>query len=101
LYQLSWCVIVEVKVIHRTDRELVLEIVGEDHTLGNMLMKEALRHPSVEYAAYRIPHPLKNIMEFTIVVKEGASLSEVLVEVINKLKSQIAEFKRIIEEVLE
>jgi len=92
---------VEVKVIHRTDRELVLEIVGEDHTLGNMLMKEALRHPSVEYAAYRIPHPLKNIMEFTIVVKEGASLSEVLVEVINKLKSQIAEFKRIIEEVLE
>ena len=101
MYQLSWCVIVEVKVIHRTDRELVLEIVGEDHTLGNMLMKEALRHPSVEYAAYRIPHPLKNIMEFTIVVKEGASLSEVLVEVINKLKSQIAEFKRIIEEVLE
>jgi len=91
---------VEVKVISKTDRELVLEIIGEDHTLGNMLMKEALRHPNVEYAAYRIPHPLRNIMEFTIIVKEGVNLPGVLAEIISKLKSEIGEFKKLIEEVL-
>jgi DNA-directed RNA polymerase subunit L len=92
---------VEVRVVSKTDRELVLEIVGEDHTLGNMLMKEALKHPNVEYAAYRIPHPLRNIMEFTIIVKEGASLSNVLAEIISMLKSEVSEFKKLIEEVLE
>jgi DNA-directed RNA polymerase subunit L len=92
---------VEVRVVSRNERELVLEITGEDHTLGNMLMREALKHPSVEFAAYRIPHPLKNIMEFTLVVKEGANLPEVLAEIISKLKNQIAEFKKAIEEVLD
>ncbi len=91
----------EVRVISKTDRELVLEITGEDHTLGNMLMKEALRHPAVEYAAYRIPHPLRDVMEFVLITKEGVNPSAVLVEVISRLKSEIAEFKRIIEEVLE
>ncbi len=91
----------EVRVVSRSERELVLEITGEDHTLGNMLMREALKHPSVEYAAYRIPHPLKNIMEFTLVVKEGANLPEVLAEIISRLKNQIAEFKKAIEEVLD
>ncbi|MCC6052736.1 MAG: DNA-directed RNA polymerase subunit L [Desulfurococcaceae archaeon] len=91
----------EVRVVSRGERELVLEITGEDHTLGNMLMREALKHPSVEFAAYRIPHPLKNIMEFTLVVKEGANLPEVLAEIISRLKNQIAEFKKAIEEVLD
>ena len=91
----------EVRVISKTDRELVLEITGEDHTLGNMLMKEALRHPAVEYAAYRIPHPLRDVMEFVLITKEGVKPSAVLVEVISRLKSEIAEFKRINEEVLE
>ena len=91
----------EVKVVSKTERELILEITGEDHTLGNMLMKEALKHPNIEYAAYRIPHPLRNIMEFTIIVKEGASLSSVLTEIISKLKSEISEFRKLVEEVLE
>ena len=91
----------EVKVISKTERELILEITGEDHTLGNMLMKEALKHPNIEYSAYRIPHPLRNIMEFTIIVKEGASLSSVLTEIISKLKSEISEFRKLVEEVLE
>ncbi|MEM0000995.1 MAG: DNA-directed RNA polymerase subunit L [Desulfurococcaceae archaeon] len=89
----------DVKVVSKTEKELVLEIYGEDHTLGDLLMKEALRHPSVEYAAYRIPHPLKNIMEFIFVVKEGTDMSTVLKDIIERLKSGIEEFKRAVEEV--
>lgn len=89
----------DIKIISKTERELVLEIYGEDHTLGDLLMKEALRHPSVEYAAYRIQHPLKTIMEFVLVVKEGADMSTVLKEIIERAKSGIEEFKRAVEEV--
>ena len=90
----------EIRLVSKTNRELVLEIKGEDHTLGNMLMKEALRHPGVEYAAYRIPHPLRDIMEFTIVVKDGYDMSKVLKEVIDRLRAEISEFRAKVEEVL-
>ena len=90
----------EIRLVSKTDRELVLEIKGEDHTLGNMLMKEALRHPGVEYVAYRIPHPLRDIMEFTIVVKDGYDISKVLKEVIDRLRVEISEFRAKVEEVL-
>lgn len=87
----------DIKVISRTNREIVLEIRGEDHTLGNILMREALRHPDVEYASYRIPHPLRDIMEFTLVVKEGADISTVLKDVLAKLREQICAFKDLVE----
>lgn len=87
-----------VRIISRGNRDLVIEIEGEDHTLGNMLMKEALRHPNVEHAAYRIPHPLKSTLEFTIVVKEGGDLSKVLREIIAKLRGELEEFKRAVED---
>lgn len=86
----------EVKVISKTDRELVLEIHGEDHTLGNLLAKEALRHPDVEYAAYRIPHPLRNYFEFTLIVKPGADPGNVLKEVVRNIKSQLEELRQLI-----
>ena len=92
--------LMDLRVISRKDRELVLEIRGEDHTLGNLLMKEALKHPSVEYAAYRIPHPLRDVMEFTLIVKEGADVSRVLREVIDALRSEVSEFKKSVESVL-
>lgn len=90
----------EVKVVKHSDRELILEIYGEDHTLGNMIAKEALKHPAVEYAAYRIPHPLQDKMEFYLVVKEGYDLGQVLVEVCEKLKQYLKEFRDKVEEVL-
>ncbi len=91
---------VDLKVVLRDDRKLVLEITGEDHTLGNMLMKELLRHPQVEYAAYRVPHPLRDVIELAVVVKNGADVGKVLVEVIESLKDQLVEFKKAVEEAL-
>lgn len=86
----------EIKVVNKTDRELVLEIYGEDHTLGNLLAKEALKHPGVEYAAYRIPHPLRNYFEFTLIVKPGADLGRVLKEIVGNARSQLEELKQLI-----
>lgn len=90
----------DIKVVSKTERELVLEIYGEDYTLGNMIMKEALRHPAVEYAACRILHPLKNVIELIFVLKEGADMSTVIKEILERLREEIREFKRAVEEAL-
>lgn len=90
----------EIRIISKTDRQLILEVHGEDHTLGNLLMKEALRHPGVEYASYRIPHPLRSSIEFIIVVKNGLSLSQVVSEIIDSLRNQIKEFQSAVLEAL-
>ncbi|ACL11742.1 DNA-directed RNA polymerase, subunit L [Desulfurococcus amylolyticus 1221n] len=88
----------EIRVVSRSERELVLEIYDEDHTLGNLLAKEAIRHPGVEYAAYRVPHPLKNMFEFTIIVKPGYTVESILRDIVNGLKNSLAELRRLVEE---
>ncbi|WP_440060243.1 RpoL/Rpb11 RNA polymerase subunit family protein [Thermogladius sp. 4427co] len=90
----------DVRILKREGNELVLEIVGEDHTLGNMIAKEALLDPRVEFSTYRIPHPLQDRMELTIITRQGEDPVKVLVDVINRLVEQVREFKKIVEEKL-
>lgn len=89
-----------VRVVSSDSKKLVLEIEGEDHTLGNMLMKEALRHPGVNYASYRVSHPLRQMVEFVLVVKEGENPGRVMLDVINSLRRQLEEFKNVVESTL-
>ncbi|MCY0868475.1 MAG: DNA-directed RNA polymerase subunit L [Desulfurococcus sp.] len=88
----------KVSVLFKDERKLVIEVDGEDHTLGNLLAKEAIRHPGVEYAAYRVPHPLKNSFEFTIIAKPGYNVSILLKEVVEGLKSTLSGVRRLFEE---
>lgn len=89
--------VLEIRVVKYSGRELLLEVEGEDHTLGNIVVKEAIKHSLVEYASYRVPHPLKNTIQITIVVKEGVDAIQVLKEVADSLKHQLSELRKIIE----
>ncbi len=84
----------EIRVLRRTKDELVLEIMGEDDTLGNLISKEAMKHPKVLYSTYRIPHPLQDKLEITIKLKEGVDPGEVLVEVVENIRKILNEFRR-------
>ncbi|OAG31738.1 DNA-directed RNA polymerase II subunit RPB11 [Nematocida displodere] len=55
-------VIVEDKIANSIE----LLIRDEDHTLGNVLTSELLRREDVAFAAYKIPHPLQNIMKLKV-----------------------------------
>lgn len=88
----------EIKITKKSDRELLLEIRGEDHTLGNLIAKEALKHTDIEYAAYRIPHPLQDKLEIYIVVKKGRDPKKVLIEVCEQIKKYLQEFNKLVEE---
>ncbi len=90
----------EVVVKRKTDRELVLQIKGEGHTLGNLLAKEAMNNQHVVFASYRVPHPLQDVMELIIEVEEGYPLDKALIEIVEELRSRIVEFRRLVEEKL-
>lgn len=87
---------VKFAVVRETEREVVLEFVGEDHTIGNLITKMALRKEHVVYATYRIEHPLKPKMLVEIrtdgSVRARDVLKSVLEDVVSlsdRLKSQL------------
>lgn len=88
----------ELKVLKKTDTEVVIEIVGEDYTLGNLIAKEAMKHPEVVYASYRIPHPLQNKLEIIIDVEPGSDIGKVLLEITDNIHKVLREFKKEVEE---
>jgi len=59
----------------KTDTELEVEIIGEDHTLGNLLAKRILEQKGVLMSYYRIEHPLKGSV--IIYVKTDGSVSPI------------------------
>ncbi|MCS7108093.1 MAG: DNA-directed RNA polymerase subunit L [Sulfolobales archaeon] len=60
-------------------------MVGEDHTLGNLISKYALNHPNVKIAAYSIDHPLTESPKVVIVTDGSKNPLEVLKEVIKEV----------------
>lgn len=88
----------DLKILKKTDRELLIEIYGEDHTLGNLITKEALNHPSVTYASYNIPHPLQDKLLIYIAVKENSDSLVVFKEICLRIKEYLKEFRKEVEE---
>ncbi len=76
----------ELEIRKRTNRELVFKIKGEDHTLGNLVAKMALRHPNVELAAYTIEHPLDGSPVVRIITDGTKDPVDVLIEVLENSK---------------
>ncbi len=90
----------KIEVRKHTDKELVIKLVGEDHTLGNLIAKMALTHPNVKLAAYTIEHPLEGSPVIRIItdgtVPPDAVLKEVIrssretaVKLLNELKRKL------------
>ena len=76
----------ELEVRKKTDREFVFKILGEDHTLGNLVAKMALKHPNVELAAYTIEHPLDGQPIVRIITDGSKDPVDVVIEVLKSTK---------------
>ncbi len=70
-----------------TSKELVIKLIGEDHTLGNLIAKEALKHPHIKLAAYAIEHPLEGSPVVRLVTDGEAEALDVFKEVVLSLKA--------------
>lgn len=82
----------EIKVLNKTKNELKIEIVGEDHTVCNLLQKALLDDKSVEIAGYDQPHPLIRKSIVSLRTKRDASPEKVLLAALSNIRELNKEF---------
>lgn len=82
----------ELKVIEKTDKKLVFELKGEDHTFCNALKDELVQDENVKFASYRIEHPLLGIPKFMVEMKKGEP-EKALSAAVKKLKKNFEKVK--------
>ena len=61
----------ELVLVKREENSLRVRVIGEDHTLLNLLSKSLYEDKKVAAAPYRIEHPLLGHMELYLKVKQG------------------------------
>jgi len=92
----------ELKVLRRTDNELRLEVIGESHTLLNLLQKELVSDPEVEMGGYDIIHPLERPIRAVLYVRTRGDkkAEEALLEAIERARAMNREFAEKLEAAL-
>lgn len=81
----------ELKIIDKTEDEMHLEIIGENHTLLNMLKSVLLDDNRVQIATYDMKHV--SISDPILFVKtDGADPIDVVKDAANTLVTQCDEF---------
>ncbi|MEM0015233.1 MAG: DNA-directed RNA polymerase subunit L [Zestosphaera sp.] len=88
-----------IRVRKYTDRELVLAIEGEDHTLANLLAKSALSNPHTKLATYVVEHPLVGTPILRIVT-DGTDPVQVLKEVVASARDEAKQVLKLIVDTL-
>jgi len=75
------------------NKEELIVIDNEDHTIGNILRTQLLKNNNTEFCAYKQTHPLENKIELYLSVSENCKVSakqvfkETIQDYINKLLS--------------
>jgi len=62
----------ELIILEETNKKMVFQLKGADHTFCNTLKKALLEVSGVEIATYAIEHPQIGIPKFVIETKTGA-----------------------------
>ena len=88
------------RVIKRDDRELEFELEGEEHTFCTPLVKLLLEDENVEFAAYRISHPLVRIPRVYVRTNGRERPEEALVKAADALIRIYSEVRREFERAL-
>ena len=91
-----------IKILKSEANLLEMEILDEDkHTIPNLIIKYLLNDKRVEYAGYRIPHPLVSYPRIIVRTKEKYKPIDVLKDIIQKILKDLNEFEGVFKRVLE
>lgn len=83
----------KVEEVKKDGKVIRFKLMGEDHTLCNLVRKAMYEDENVEAAAYRIEHPLLSSPEFYVRVKRG-SPEEALVKTLRRLQERLKELEK-------
>lgn len=82
------------RIIKRREGYYVVELEGEDHTMGNLLSSTLQGVNGVKLAYYELVHPLQRKIRLHVMVDSGVDIKSVLVEALNRIKELNDEFRR-------
>lgn len=90
----------KVKLLKREGNTIEMELVGEDHTIANLIAKYAIRKPGVVYSSYIISHPLIGNPVIVLSTDGSRDPLDVIEEVLRDIIKDASEFQRAFEEAL-
>ena len=83
----------EVKILVNEKDNLELELVGADQSLAQLIAERLNQEKGVEFAAYKMEHPLVGSPKVTVKTKKGDA-SKLVLEKVGEIKKEVAEFKK-------
>jgi len=86
----------EVEILSSDEKTLKFKIVGENHTLGNLIQDMLLRDKRVTGAGFTRPHPLEQEIVFDVFLSKGEPIG-VLRENVEKVKKYLDELREGVE----
>lgn len=81
----------EIKIVEKSKKKLIFELIGADHTFSNALKKEMWNDKSIKVSAYNIEHPLIGIPQF-IVEADDKDPEKVLLDAVKRLQKKNEQF---------
>jgi len=91
----------ELELIRKEGTVMELKLIGEDHTLCNILRKNLHEDERVVTAAYNIEHPLLSHPRLYVKVKEGRAPDRALKRAAKKLEEDCIEVRQKLKKALE
>jgi len=83
----------EIEVLESGQNYLEFKIKGERHTFPQLLKHYLLKDPNVEFASYKLEHPLDKDALFIVRMKKGKPI-QALREANKNMLADIKEFKK-------
>lgn len=82
----------EVKILVNEKDTLELELVGSDQSLAQLIAERLNQEKDVEFAAYKLEHPLVASPKLFVKMKKGDAAKLVL-GIVEKIKKEVSEFR--------
>jgi len=83
----------KIEILKKEGNLLEFKIIGERHTLPNLLKDRLLNDSSVEFVSYKLDHPMDEDSLFIIKTK-GKTPKKALLEASKSLEDDLAEFQK-------
>jgi len=83
----------QVNIIDSNKNMLEFEIIKADHTIPRLITDRLNEDKNVEFAAYKIEHPLVSSPKVIVKTKKGDPLDLVL-EKIEEIKQEVVDFRK-------
>lgn len=90
-----------VRILREGDGKYVLEIYGEDHTMGLLLAEAIKKVSNPELAYYEMSHPMEDIVMVYVKYRGEVDIKEVIAKALDYILELNSEFRRRLLEALE